>query len=67
MQSRQDIHVHGDASDEDAVQSLWRSLAILRGLGYGGQQRGLDEAEIEIDNLLGHTEVRVVRCARMRG
>src|SRR5436190_13054524 len=46
MQSRQHIDPHGHASDERALQSFWRGLTILRRLGNGGEQRGLDEAEI---------------------
>jgi hypothetical protein len=37
MQSRQHIQSHRHAGDEGALQSSWRSLAILGGFGNGGQ------------------------------
>jgi hypothetical protein len=67
MQSRQYIHAHRHASHQGAHQSFWRSLAILRGLGNGGQQLGLDEPEIDLGDPLDHAYVCVVRGTRVRG
>jgi len=52
------VHV----GDEVAIQAFWRSLAILRGLGNGCEQRRLDKAEVEV----GNPDVRVVRGMRVR-
>jgi len=66
MQARDYIHPHGHAGDESALYSFWRRLAVLHGLGDSGQQRGLDEAEIEIGNPLCQADVRRIRRGRVR-
>ena len=66
MQPREHIHAHGHPGDEGALQFFGRGLAILCGLCDRGEQRGLDEPEIDIGNPLGHANVRVVRRTRMR-
>jgi hypothetical protein len=67
MQAREHINPHGHSGDERAVQFFWRSLAILRRLGDAGEQHRLNEAEIDIGNPLGHTDVGIVRRTWMRG
>ena len=56
MQPGQHIHPHGYVSHEDAFQSFWHRLAILRCFGNGGKQRGLDQPKIEISDAPGYTD-----------
>jgi hypothetical protein len=56
MQPSQHIHAHCHAGDEGTVQSFWRDLAILRRLGDGGEQPGLNEAEIDIGDPLRYAD-----------
>ena len=52
---------------ECAVQSFWRRLAILCRLSDGGEERRLDEAEIDMGDPLSHADVCIVRRAWIRG
>ncbi len=66
MQSCEDIDAHRHAGDEMPLQPLRRGLAVFRRFGDGGEQRGFNEAEIQLGDALRHPDVRVVRGTRMR-
>lgn len=54
-----------------AIETFRGRLAVLRRLGNGGQQRRLNEAEVEVRDALRHTDIGIVHrtwmCRRARG
>ncbi len=61
MQPHKHVHAHRHAGDELAIDRFRGRLAVFRCLRNGPEQRGLDEAEIDIGDALRRADVAVIR------